>query len=79
MARRLDDGDVVDPNAALAAKAIVVRHVTEAVTLALRQLGNRALAQAGPLERHFRDIQSAGVHAPVEAAVVQAIGTTVLR
>lgn len=79
VARRLDDGDVVDPNSALAAKVVVVRHVTEAVTIALRQLGNRALAQAGPLERHFRDIQSAGVHAPVEAAVVQAIGTAMLR
>ncbi|MFI5842708.1 acyl-CoA dehydrogenase family protein [Catenuloplanes sp. NPDC051500] len=79
IAGRLDRGEPVSATDALSAKVVVIRHVTDAVQIAVRALGNRALAQDNPLERHFRDIQSAGVHAPVEDVAVSGIGAAVLR
>jgi alkylation response protein AidB-like acyl-CoA dehydrogenase len=78
VADRLDRGIAVPGAEALAAKVVVVRHVTTAVQTGLRLLGNPGLAQANPLERHFRDIQSAGVHAPQEDTSLLNIGAAVL-
>jgi len=78
VAGRLDRGIAVPGTEALAAKVVAVRQVTSAVQTGLRLLGNPGLAQANPLERHFRDIQSAGVHAPQEDTALQAIGSAVL-
>jgi alkylation response protein AidB-like acyl-CoA dehydrogenase len=75
---RLDRGEAVPGPEALAAKVVVVRHVTAAVESGLRLLGNPGLSQDNPLERHFRDIQSAGVHAPQEDTALHAIGSAVL-
>lgn len=77
-AERVDRGDPVRGVDALAAKVVVVRHVTTAVQEGLRLLGNPGLAQENPLERHFRDIQSVGVHAPAEDAILPLLGATAL-
>ncbi|KPI20804.1 Acyl-CoA dehydrogenase type 2 domain-containing protein [Actinobacteria bacterium OK074] len=78
VAHRVDRGDPVSGADALAAKVVVVRHVTTAVQTGLHLLGNPGLAQANPLERHFRDIQSAGVHAPGEDAILPIVGAAAL-
>ncbi|MFJ2645700.1 acyl-CoA dehydrogenase family protein [Streptomyces sp. NPDC087420] len=78
VADRVDRGVPVGGVDALAAKVVVVRHVTTAVQTGLRLLGNPGLAQANPLERHFRDIQSVGVHAPQEDAALAVIGAAAL-
>ncbi|MFC4034824.1 acyl-CoA dehydrogenase family protein [Streptomyces polygonati] len=75
---RLDRSIPVPGAEALAAKVVTVRHVTTAVQTGLRLLGNPGLAQDNPLERHFRDIQSAGVHAPQEDTALLNIGAAVL-
>jgi alkylation response protein AidB-like acyl-CoA dehydrogenase len=48
------------------------------VQTALRLLGNPGLSQDNPLERHFRDIQSAAVHAPQEDTALITIGRATL-
>ncbi|MFE4690187.1 acyl-CoA dehydrogenase family protein [Streptomyces sp. NPDC056749] len=78
VADRVDRGLPVRGADALASKVVVVRHVTTAVQTGVRLLGNPGLAQSNPLERHFRDIQSVGVHAPGEDAALQAVGATAL-
>ena len=78
VADRLDRGVPVAGSDALAAKVMVVRQLNAAVQAGVRLLGNSGLAQANPLERHFRDIQSVGVHAPQEDAAVQVIGAAAL-
>ncbi|MEV7283480.1 acyl-CoA dehydrogenase family protein [Streptomyces sp. NPDC093252] len=78
VAGQVDRGESVRGLDALAAKVVVVRHVTRAVETGLRLLGNPGLAQDNPLERHFRDIQSAGVHAPGEDAVLPLVGAAAL-
>jgi alkylation response protein AidB-like acyl-CoA dehydrogenase len=78
IADRLDRGEVPPASDSLAAKVLVVRNVTAAVQLGVRLLGNSGLAQGRPLERHFRDIQSAGVHAPQEDTALTAIGSAAL-
>ena len=45
----------------------------------MRLLGNPGLARGNPLERHFRDIQCAPVHAPQEDISLLAIGTKALN
>lgn len=78
IADRLDRDDLPSASGALAAKIVIVRNVTAAVELGVRLLGNSGLAQARPLERHFRDIQSVGVHAPQEDVALLAIGSAAL-
>ncbi len=74
----IDRGRPVVATTALAAKVIATRNAVAAVHLALRTLGNPGLSQDAPLERHFRDIQSAGVHAPQEDTALLGIGAAVL-
>ncbi|MFF3501775.1 acyl-CoA dehydrogenase family protein [Streptomyces sp. NPDC003247] len=78
VAERVDRGDPVRGVDALASKVVVVRHLTTAVRTAVQLLGNPGLAQGSPLERHFRDIQSVGVHAPGEDAILPIVGATAL-
>jgi alkylation response protein AidB-like acyl-CoA dehydrogenase len=77
-AGQADRGEPVSGTGALAAKVVVARHATAAVQTAVRLLGNPALARGNPLERHFRDVQSAGVHAPQEDTCLLTIGSAVL-
>jgi alkylation response protein AidB-like acyl-CoA dehydrogenase len=79
LAERMDRGDDVPPARALGARTLADRHVQAAVALAVKLLGNPGLSQHNPLERHFRDIQSASVHAPQEDTALLAIGRAALR
>ncbi|WP_275406974.1 acyl-CoA dehydrogenase family protein [Streptomyces sp. SID12488] len=63
----------------MGARVLADRHGVQAVGLAVRLLGNPGLARGNPLERHFRDIQCAPVHAPQEDISVLAIGTKALE
>ncbi|MFJ2829768.1 acyl-CoA dehydrogenase family protein [Streptomyces sp. NPDC087263] len=67
------------PEQALGARVLADRHGVRAVELAVRLLGNPGLARGNPLERHFRDIQCAPVHAPQEDISLLAIGTKALN
>lgn len=78
-AERLDRGVPVAGTEALAAKVLAVRQTVAAVGLAVKLLGNPGLSQLNPLERHFRDVQSAGVHAPQEDTSLLVIGSAVLN
>ncbi|MCX4976930.1 acyl-CoA dehydrogenase family protein [Streptomyces sp. NBC_00620] len=78
-AARVDAGDSsYTPEQALGARVLADRHGVRAVELAVRLLGNPGLARGNPLERHFRDIQCAPVHAPQEDISLLAIGTKAL-
>ncbi|MDX3129941.1 acyl-CoA/acyl-ACP dehydrogenase [Streptomyces europaeiscabiei] len=64
-AAKVDAGDSsYTPEQALGARVLADRHGVRAVELAVRLLGNPGLARGNALERHFRDIQCAPVHAP---------------
>jgi alkylation response protein AidB-like acyl-CoA dehydrogenase len=78
IAERFDRGEAVSGTAALGARVLAVRNLTAAVGLAVKLLGNPGLSQHNPLERYFRDVQSAGVHAPQEDTSLATIGTAVL-
>ncbi|MFJ9243578.1 acyl-CoA dehydrogenase family protein [Streptomyces sp. NPDC101776] len=79
-AARVDSGDsAYTPEQALGARVLADRHGVRAVELAVRLLGNPGLARGNPLERHFRDIQCAPVHAPQEDISLLAIGTKALN
>ncbi|WP_225859348.1 acyl-CoA dehydrogenase family protein [Streptomyces albicerus] len=78
-AERVDaDDSSYTPEQALGARVLADRHAVQAVELAVRLLGNPGLARGNPLERHFRDIQCAPVHAPQEDVSLLAIGTKAL-
>lgn len=78
-AARVDAEDpAYTPEQALGARVLADRHAVRAVELAVRLLGNPGLARGNPLERHFRDIQCAPVHAPQEDISLLAIGTKAL-
>jgi alkylation response protein AidB-like acyl-CoA dehydrogenase len=74
-AERVDAADdTYPPELALGARVLADRHATEAVALAVRLLGNPGLTRDNPLERHFRDVQCAPVHAPQEDTALLALG-----
>ncbi|MGX6601499.1 acyl-CoA dehydrogenase family protein [Micromonosporaceae bacterium Da 78-11] len=75
---RFDAGEAVTGTEALGARVLAARHAVAAVTLATRLLGNPGLSRDNPLERHFRDVQSALVHAPQEDVALTAIGAAAL-
>ncbi|WP_309505303.1 acyl-CoA dehydrogenase family protein [Streptomyces sp. KM273126] len=78
-AARVDASDSsYSPEQALGARVLADRHAVRAVELAVRLLGNPGLARGNPLERHFRDIQCAPVHAPQEDISLLAVGTKAL-
>ncbi|MGW7752806.1 acyl-CoA dehydrogenase family protein [Streptomyces violaceusniger] len=78
-AERVDAADAsYTPEHALGARVLADRHATEAVTLAVRLLGNPGLSHDNPLERHFRDVQCAPVHAPQEDTALLAVGSAAL-
>lgn len=59
-------------------RLIVGRQLLEAVTLAVRTLGNPGLGAELGLERHFRDIQAVLVHAPQEDTALSILGRAAL-
>jgi alkylation response protein AidB-like acyl-CoA dehydrogenase len=79
VADRLDRGEQVPAGMALGARVLANRHAVAAVGVAVRLMGNPGLSRDSPLERHFRDVQCAGIHAPQEDTALLAIGRTVLE
>ncbi|MFJ9174061.1 acyl-CoA dehydrogenase family protein [Streptomyces sp. NPDC102360] len=79
-AERVDAADdTYTPERALGARVLADRHSVEAVGLAVRLLGNPGLSRDNPLERHFRDVQCAPVHAPQEDTALLTIGGRALE
>lgn len=78
VADQYDRGEDPGPTVALSARVLALRHAQSAVALATRLLGNPGLSRHGSLERHFRDMQFAAIHAPQEDVVLRQIGTGVL-
>ncbi|MGP4016942.1 acyl-CoA dehydrogenase family protein [Saccharopolyspora sp. 5N708] len=78
LADRVDRGEEVPDTRLLGARVVAVRHLTDAVQAALRLLGNPGLSRLNPLERHFRDIQFAGVHAPQADVALGIVGAAAL-
>ena len=74
-----DRGENPDAKVALSARILAVRQANAAVALATRLLGNPGLSRRGPLERHFRDIQFAAIHAPQDDIVLRQLGTAALE
>ena len=62
------------PETLLRARILAGRQLQQSVRLAVGALGNPGLSADNPLERHFRDIQSALVHAPQEDVVISILG-----
>ena len=78
-AERVDSGDAsYPPERALGARVLANRHALTAVGTAVRLLGNPGLSRGTPLERHFRDVQCAPVHAPQEDTALLSIGGAAL-
>ncbi|MCP2167208.1 acyl-CoA dehydrogenase family protein [Goodfellowiella coeruleoviolacea] len=78
LADRLDQGAAPPTGTVLAARVLAVRQIVSAVQTAVELLGNAGLSREHPLERHFRDVQSARTHAPQEHTVLTGIGAAVL-
>jgi alkylation response protein AidB-like acyl-CoA dehydrogenase len=78
VAERIERDEPVSVSRAFGARVLATRHIQASVEIALRLLGNPGLSQDNPLERHFRDVQSASVHAPQEDVALLHIGQMVL-
>ena len=74
-----DRGEDPEPKAAQAARILAVRQSNAAVALATRLLGNPGLSRGVGLERHFRDIQFAAIHAPQDDIVLRLLGPAALE
>lgn len=68
------ENNLGDAEALIRAKLLAGRQIREAVTIAVRGIGNPGLNADLGLERHFRDIQSVLVHAPQEDTSVAILG-----
>jgi len=64
LAERVDRGETPDPQDSQYVKHNVTKSALFAVSKALELTGNPGLAQANPLERHYRDVLCARVHSP---------------
>ncbi len=64
IAERVDRGETPHPQESLYVKHSVTRNALDAVSKAMELSGNPGLAQANPLERHYRDVLCARVHSP---------------
>jgi len=64
LAERVDRGDTPAPQESLYVKHNVTKSALAAVSKAMEVSGNPGLAQANPLERHYRDVLCARVHSP---------------
>ncbi|MFD6059814.1 acyl-CoA dehydrogenase family protein [Rhodococcus wratislaviensis] len=76
--RRVDAAEDVPATHLLGTRVLAVRQLTDAVGIAVRALGNPGLSRGNALERHFRNVQSAGVHAPQEDTTLSILGRSAL-
>jgi alkylation response protein AidB-like acyl-CoA dehydrogenase len=78
IAERVDRGDIPHPQESLYVKHNVTRNALDAVSKAMELAGNPGLAQANPLERHYRDVLCARVHSPQNDSIFLAGGRLAL-
>jgi alkylation response protein AidB-like acyl-CoA dehydrogenase len=71
-----DRGESVDAGIA---KTVTTRAAIDAVQRAVALIGNAALTQHNPLERHLRDVLCGRIHTPQDDAVLGAAGRAVLE
>ena len=64
IAERVDRGETPHLQESLYVKHNVTKNALDAVSKAMEFSGNPGLAQANPLERHYRDVLCARVHSP---------------
>lgn len=69
-----DDGLAVDPHHAGLCKVSAIENAIEAVELALGLTGNAGLSRNNPLERHYRDVLCARIHAPQPDSILVRAG-----
>lgn len=72
------DHGLEDPDQLLRVRVLAGRQLQQAVQIAVQHLGNPGLSGNWELERHFRNIQSARVHAPQEDTVLALLGRAAL-
>jgi alkylation response protein AidB-like acyl-CoA dehydrogenase len=78
LAERVDHGDTPHPQESLYVKHNVTKNALDTVSKALELSGNPGLAQANPLERHYRDVQCARVHSPQNDSIFASGGRLAL-
>ncbi|GAB2825444.1 acyl-CoA dehydrogenase family protein [Streptomyces daliensis] len=78
LAARVDAGDEEAVARAGLAKVVGTRAAIGAVEKALSLTGNRGLASASPLQRHYRDVLCSRVHTPQDDTVLVAAGRAAL-
>ena len=69
LAERVDRADTPHPQESLYVKHNVTKNALFAVSKAMEVSGNPGLAQANPLERHYRDVLCARVHSPQDDSI----------
>jgi hypothetical protein len=78
LAERVDKGDTPAPQESLYVKHNVTNNALFAVSKAMELTGNPGLAQANPLERHYRDVLCARVHSPQNDSILVSGGRLAL-
>jgi alkylation response protein AidB-like acyl-CoA dehydrogenase len=78
LAARADAGDQAAVSHAGIAKLTATRAAIGAVGQAVALVGNNALTQRNPLERHYRDVLCARVHTPQDDSITVAAGRAAL-
>jgi alkylation response protein AidB-like acyl-CoA dehydrogenase len=79
LAAAADRGDAVDPAQPGLAKTFATRAAVDAVQRAVALIGNAALTQNNPLERHLRDVLCGRIHTPQDDAVLTFAGRSTLE
>ena len=78
LAAAADRGEA-DPVGPGLAKTIATRSAIDAVQRAVALIGNAALTQHNPLERHLRDVLCGRIHTPQDDAVLGLAGRSILE
>jgi alkylation response protein AidB-like acyl-CoA dehydrogenase len=76
LAAAVDRGETVDANLG---KTAATRAAIDAVQRAVALIGNAALTQHHPLERHLRDVLCGRIHTPQDDVVLTSAGRTALE
>jgi alkylation response protein AidB-like acyl-CoA dehydrogenase len=78
LARRIDEGDPVALSRAPFAKLLATRNAVTAVETAVAALGNPALTNHHPLQRHLRDVLCCRIHPPQDDMALIVLGKRTL-
>lgn len=78
LAVRVDAGDETAVAHSAIAKLIATRAAISATERAVALIGNNALTQNAPLQRHLRDVLCSRVHTPQDDSIIHAAGMSAL-